>query len=251
MTFARTIYALWLRQIKRSIRAPARLIGGLGMPTLFLVAFGFGLGGVFAKAGNGDYISFLAPGVITMAVLFTSMFSGIEVIWDRQFGFLKETLVTPTSRFSIMIGRTLGGATVALAQGIIVFGIALAVGYRPASLAGVLPAIGFLLLIAILFTALGTAIGSLLEDMQAFPLIMNFLMMPMFFLSGAIFPLDGLPRGMQIVTSLNPLSYGVDAVRGSLSGVTHFPHLLSLGVLVGCCLAALTFGAYSFSKIQL
>src|SRR6266545_5378669 len=120
------IYALWLRQIKRYFRSRSRIIGSLGQPLLFLLALGFGFGPVFQRAGQGNYIQFLAPGVIAMTVLFTSIFSGIELIWDRQFGFLKETLVAPVPRILIMVGRTLGGATVGLIQGLIVVAICLA-----------------------------------------------------------------------------------------------------------------------------
>jgi ABC-2 type transport system permease protein len=148
-----------------------------------------------------------------MSILFTAMFNGIEVIWDRQFGFLKETLVAPVSRYKIMIGRTLGGATVASFQGIIVFLISMAIGFRPTSILMVLVAFIFMFLIAILFTALGTAIASKMEDMQAFQLIMNFVIMPVFFLSGALFPLEGLGKGITYVTNFNPLTYGVDAIR--------------------------------------
>ena len=148
-----------------------------------------------------------------MSILFTAMFNGIEVIRDRQFGFLKETLVAPVSRYKIMIGRTLGGATVASLQGIFVFLISMIIGFRPVSLSMVLVSFLFMFLIAILFTALGTAIASKLEDMQAFQFIMNFIIMPIFFLSGALFPLDGLPKVMEYITKFDPLSYGVDSVR--------------------------------------
>src|SRR5882762_4869444 len=120
-----TIYILWLRQIKKYFRSRSRIIGSLGQPILFLVAFGFGFGSIYQKAGGGNYIQFLAPGIILMGVLFTAVFSGIELIWDRQFGFLKETMVAPVSRLNIMIGRTLGGATVATLQGLIVFFLAM------------------------------------------------------------------------------------------------------------------------------
>src|SRR3984893_9600097 len=124
------IYILWLRQLKRFSRSPARIVGSLGQPLLFLLALGFGFGPTFARAGGGNYIQFLAPGIISMGILFTAVFSGIEIIWDRQFGFLKETLVAPVSRLTIMMGRTLGGATVALMQGTIVFLICLVAGFR-------------------------------------------------------------------------------------------------------------------------
>ena len=182
------IYILWLRQLKRYFRSKSRMIGSLGQPILFLVALGFGLNSVFAASGQGNYIQFLAPGIIAMSILFTAIFSGIEIIWDRQFGFLKEVLVAPVSRFTIMFGRTLGGATVASLQGLLTLIIATAIGFRP-DLWLILPAIVFMILIALVFTALGTAIASTLEDMQGFQLIMNFVVMPVFFLSGSLFPL--------------------------------------------------------------
>src|SRR5580692_4063223 len=148
------IYILWLRQVKRYVRSRPRIIASLGQPLLFLLAFGFGFGPIFQKAGQGNYIQFLAPGVIAMTVLFTSIFSGIELIWDRQFGFLKETLVAPVPRILIMIGRTLGGATVSLIQGFIVVVICLAAGFRATSFAKLPLSLLFLALIAIMFTAL-------------------------------------------------------------------------------------------------
>ena len=178
------IYIMWLRQLKRYWRSRARMIGSIGQPLLFLVALGFGFGNIFQKAGQGNYIEFLAPGIIAMSILFTAMFSGIEVIWDRQFGFLKETLVAPVSRAKIMIGRTLGGATVSFLQGLFVLILSLLIGFK-FNIIGLPLAIVFMLLIALLFTAFGTAIASVLEDMQAFPLIINFIIMPLFFLSGA------------------------------------------------------------------
>ena len=165
------VYILWLRQLKRYFRARARIIGSLGQPLLFLIALGFGFGPVFQKAGQGNYLEFLTPGVIAMGILFTAVFSGIEIIWDKQFGFLKETLVAPVSRIEIMIGRTLGGATVAMIQGVIVLILATIIGFRPQSLSLLPLAFVFMFLIALLFTALGTAIASILEDMQGFQLI--------------------------------------------------------------------------------
>ena len=125
------IYILWLRQVKRYLRSKSRIIGSLAQPILFLVALGFGFGPIYQKAGGGNYIQFLAPGIIAMSILFISLFTGIEIIWDRQFGFLKETLVAPVSRLEIMIGRTLGGTTIAIFQGVVVLIISLIAGFRP------------------------------------------------------------------------------------------------------------------------
>ena len=160
-----------------------------------------------------------------MGIIFTAIFSGIEVIWDKQFGFLKETLVAPVSRTKIMLGRTLGGATVATLQGILVFIISLIIGFRPESVLAVLGALIIMFLVAIVFTALGTAIASMLDDMQGFQLIMNFLVMPLFFLSGALFPLRGLPGWMSALTRLDPASYGIDPLRRVVLNAAAAPNL--------------------------
>lgn len=246
----KAIYVLWLRQIKRYIRSKPRVIGSLGQPILFLVALGFGLGPIFRRAGGGNYIDFLAPGVIAQGVLFTAIFSGIELIWDREFGFLKETLVAPVSRFQIMFGKTLGGATIAMFQGIIIFLLTLIIGFRPDNLM-LLPLFFLaLFLIAFLFTALGTAIASTLQDFQGFQLIMNFLVMPLFFLSGALFPLNGLPKFLEVITRINPLSYGVDSLRATLIGTSTFGLHLDLLVLAVLSFVILAIGSYLFSRIE-
>lgn len=243
------IYILWLRQLKRYWRSKARIIGSLGQPIFFLLALGFGFGSVYQKAGAGNYFEFLAPGIIAMSILFNAMFNGIEVIWDRQFGFLKETLVAPVSRIRIMIGKTLGGATVAFIQGLIVFVIASIFGFRITS-SSIPLAIIFMALIAIIFTAVGIAIASKMEDMHAFPLIMNLLIMPLFFLSGALFPIENLPSVMEIIVKANPLSYGVDGIRGALTGVAQMGMFIDFIVLFLLAVVALLAGAYLFSKVE-
>jgi ABC-2 type transport system permease protein len=245
----KTIYILWLRQLKRYFRSKSRIIGSLGQPLLFLLALGFGLGPTFKRAGQGNYMQFLAPGIIVMSIIFTALFSGIEIIWDRQFGFLKETLVAPVSRMNIMIGRTLGGATVATLQGILVLFISMLVGFRPANWAAMPLAVLAMVLTALLFCALGTAIASALSDMQGFQLIMNFLVMPLFFLSGALFPLQGT-GAMATIARFNPLSYGVDALRGLLVNIVHFGLVMDFSVLAVVTLLCLLVGSYLFSRIQ-
>lgn len=246
-----TIYVLWLRQLKRYLRSKSRIIGALGQPVLFLVALGYGFGPIFSQAGQGNYINFLAPGIIGMSIIFTSIFSGMEIIFDRQFGFLKETLVAPVSRFNIMLGRTFGGATVATLQGIIVLGISFIAGFRPHDWQLIFPAILVMFLISLLFTALGTMIASLLDDMQGFQLIINFMVMPLFFLSGALFPLSGLPKAILVIAKLDPLSYGIDALKALLLGASHFSLVTDLSVLAVITLVFLSLGSYFFSKIQL
>jgi ABC-2 type transport system permease protein len=244
------IYILWKRELIRYFRSRARLVGSLGQPLLFLVALGFGLGPVFAKAGQGNYFQFLGPGVICMGILFTGVFAGIQVIWDRQFGFLKETLVAPISRFEIMFGKTLGGATVAFIQGCFVLILTIIVGFRVENILMIPVALIAMFLIALFFTALGISIASVLQDMQGFQLILNFIVQPVFFLSGALFPLTGVVSFLSIISSFNPLSYGVDAVRGSLTGVTHFGLVTDFAVLIVICAIILTIGSYLFSKVE-
>lgn len=245
------IYVLWLRQLKRYWRSRGRVIGSLGQPLLFLLALGFGFGPVFRRAGQGDYIEFLAPGVIGMTILFAAIFSGIELIWDRQFGFMKEILVAPVPRLIIMIGRTLGGATTALLQGLIVFIICLLAGFRIHHPGQIPLAILFMVLISLMFTALGTAIASVMSDFQGFQLVMNFLVMPIFFLSGALFPLMNLPKLLNFLATIDPLSYGVDGLRTAFAGAAHFALSTDLAVLVVLGAILLGAGSYLFSRIQL
>ena len=185
-----------------------------------------------------------------MTVLFTSMFSGIGLLWDRQFGFLKETLVAPVPRLSIVIGKTLGGVSVALLQGTLVVVVCLVAGFRPIAWAVLPAAFCYMALIALVFGGLGTAIGSRLQDMQGFQLIMNFLVMPIFFLSGALFPLDHLPKVLGVITDVDPLSYGIDGLRGVLIGRTHFGLLTDLAVLSAVAVVLLSIGSYLFSQIE-
>jgi ABC-2 type transport system permease protein len=244
------VYILWLRELKRYVRSRAQIVASLGQPLLYLLALGFGLGPVFQKSGNGSYLQFVAPGVIGMTVLFSSIFSGLGLLWDRQFGFLKETLVAPVPRMSVVLGKTLGGVTVALIQGSLVVVVCLAAGFRPRGLTAVPQAFVFMSLIALVFAGLGTAIGSRLQDMQGFQLIMNFLVMPIFFLSGALFPLEHLPRALGVITSGDPLSYGIDGLRGTLIGRTHFGLVTDLAVLGAVAVILLSIGSYLFSKIE-
>ena len=246
----KAIYILWLRQIKRYSRSKARIIGSLGQPLLFLLALGFGFGPIYTKAGGGNYIQFLAPGIIAMSILFTATFAGIEVLWDRQFGFLKEILVAPVSRVEIMIGRTLGGATVAVIQGVIVFCLSLIIGFHPTNLTLLPLALLYMGLIAIMFTALGTAIACVIEDMQGFQLIINFLIMPTFFLSGALFPMESLPKAVRFIAAINPLAYGVDALRGILVHGAHLGLITDFTVLTFAAVAIMVLGSYLFSRMQ-
>jgi ABC-2 type transport system permease protein len=246
----RAVWILWLRQIKRYSRSRSRIIGSLGQPVLFLFALGFGFGPIFARAGGGNYLEFVVPGIIAMGIIFNAVFGGIEIIWDRQFGFLKETLVAPVPRLAIVLGRTLGGATTALLQGVIVLVICLLSGFRIHHLLLVPLALVFMFLIALVFSAIGTAIGSVLRDMQGFQLIMNFLVMPLFFFSNALFPVAGLPAPLRMAVRLNPLSYGVAGMRDALAGAASFDMATDLAVLGTLAVVLLGVSSFLFSRIE-
>lgn len=246
-----TIYILWLRQVKRYLRSPARIVGSIGQPLLFFLALGFGFGPVFSKAGSGNYLEFIGPGVIAMSILFTAIFSGIEMIWDRQFGFLKETFVAPVSRVHIIFGRVLGSGTVATLQGVLILILILIFGFRPTSWLYLPLAFLIMVVISILFSAFGTALASVLQDMQGFQLIMNFVVMPTFFFSGSLFPLKGLPPALAIVAKIDPLTYGVDALRGFLVGANHFPLLVSSTILILITMFLLGLSTFLFTRMEL
>lgn len=244
------IYILWLRQIKRYLRSHSRILGSLGQPVLLLFALGYGLGSVFKEAGMGNYLSFIAPGIISMSVVFTSISSGMEVIWDRQFGFLRQILVAPVSRLNILLGRTLGSATIATFQGCLIMVIATMLGFRPSSWWAFMFIIPCMLLLSVMFSSLAAAVASILNDMQGFQLILQFLIMPMFFLSGALYPLEGLPIILEFIVSINPLTYGVDAFRHILIGVGYYNFLTDLTVLAVLSGILLIVGDRLFGRMQ-
>jgi ABC-2 type transport system permease protein len=245
------VYTIWLRNMKRYIRSKSRIIGSISMPLFFLIFLGVGLNSVVQIPGLGEnYIQFLIPGVVSMSVLFTSIFSGIQIIWDKQFGFLKETLVAPVSRLEIMIGQTFGGATTAFIQGMIILVLSLFIGLQ-AGLSGLVIAFGFMALIGISFTAFGIAMASRMEDMTGFQLIMNFVVFPIFGLSGALFPISSLPAWITPITLLDPLTYGVEGIRYGLTGASQVNPLVSAIALGGFALATTVIGAFLFRKIKM
>ncbi|HEY8998906.1 MAG TPA: ABC transporter permease [Candidatus Saccharimonadales bacterium] len=246
----RVIFTLWMRQLTRFFRARSRMIGAIGQPLLFLLALGYGLGSVYKRAGQGDYLQFLVPGIMAQTVLFSAMFYGAMIMFDKQFGFLKETLVAPVSRFKIMIGGALGGATTAVIQGLLVCVISLALGFRPEHWLMVPVAILILSLLAVAIASFSSGIGSFVEDMQGFQAINQFLVFPLYFLSGALYPLTNVPAWLRIVAEVNPMSYAVDALRDTLIGQTHFGLLKDVVVLGITVVVLVTFGSYRFKHIQ-
>jgi ABC-2 type transport system permease protein len=242
----------------RYVRSKSRIVSSLAMPIIWLALLGNAIGGMvrnspFLPEGM-SYVQFIAPGIIGMTILFTSVFSGISIIFDREFGFLKEILVAPVSRLSIVLGKAMGGCTTAMIQGMIMFVLALLVGVSFTSEFGIafgfIIAVTFMFLIGLSFVSLGIAIASKIESMEGFQMIMSFLIMPMFFLSGALYPLDTLPEWLRFLTYIDPLTYGIDGLRGAIQGtsIAHFPLLVDLGVLSLFCMFMLLLSAYIFKK---
>lgn len=246
------VYVLWLRHLKRFARAPSRILGFIAQPVFFLFILGFGFSGAIFPGMAGDYLVFLAPGVITMAILMSSMFAGVSVLWDRQFGFLQEVLVAPVSRFSIVVGRTFGGATMALFQGFLILGLSLFLGVTVTSVTSF--AITLLMMILLSFTAVGFGliIASIIKDFEGLQVVLNLILLPLFFLSSAFFPIDeGVPSWLQLIAHANPLLYMVDGMRGSLTGVNNlYPPLVDLGIVFVLCIVVMVLGSYLFSRSE-
>jgi ABC-2 type transport system permease protein len=243
------IYTLWLREVRRYVRSKMQIITSLAQPGLYLFVLGFGMNAVFRQAGRGSYIQFVAPGIIAMSVLFSTTFSGIGLLWDRQFGVLKATLVAPVPRFYIMLGRTLGSATVAFLQGALVAVVCFIAGFRSVQPELLPVAAAFVALLAVVFASLGTIFGATLMEMQAFQLVMNFLIMPLFFLSGGLYPLDNLPAVLTVLAQLDPLTYGVDGLRAALLQQSHFGVVTDAAVLIILSVVLLCVGAWRFAKV--
>ncbi len=232
----RAIYIIWYRDILRFWRDRSRLIAAFAQPLLYLVIFGTGLGSSLSGGssfGGFNYTTFIYPGIIGMTVLFGSIFSAMSIVWDREFGFLKEVLVAPIDRSAVAIGKSLGGATQAMIQGLILLLLAPLVGVK-LSFLSVVALVPLTFVLAFALSAMGVAIASRMKSMQGFQVVMNFLMMPMFFLSGALFPLGSrLPDWMKVLTALDPAAYGIDPLRRvALGGTLPGPALdqLSLNV---------------------
>jgi ABC-2 type transport system permease protein len=244
------IHILWLRQMKRYFRSRSRVLGAIGQPILFLLALGYGIGAVYKKAGQGDYIEFLVPGIIVQTLLFSGVFWGIQILFDKRFGFLKEMLVAPVPRVKILLGNALGGATISLMQAVLVLVISFALGFRPENWLYLPAAFLLMLVLSVTLTSFGAAIASMVEDFQGFQGINNFLIFPLFFLSSALYPLTNVPHWLRILSEINPLSYAVDALRYSLIHQSHFGIGKDLIVMTVAVVAAVAFAVNRFNRIQ-
>lgn len=244
------IYILWLRQMKRYVRTRSRVLGAIGQPILFLLALGYGMGAVYKKAGEGSYLQFLVPGIIVQTLLFSGVFWGIQILFDKRFGFLKEMLVAPVSRLRVLLGNALGGATISLLQGVFVFVISLGLGFKPHNWALLPLAFLMILVLSLTLTSFGAGIASMVDDFQGFQGINNFLIFPLFFLSSALYPLTNAPTFLRILASINPLSYSVDALRWALINQSHFGIVKDMVVMVLALVVCTYFAVNRFNRIQ-
>jgi ABC-2 type transport system permease protein len=244
------IHILWLRQMKRYFRSRSRVVGAIGQPLLFLLALGYGLGSVYKQAGHGNYVEFLVPGIIVQTLLFSGVFWGIQILFDKRFGFLKEMLVAPVTRLRILLGNALGGATISLIQALLVFTVSIGIGFRPYNWALVPLAILIMAVLSLMLTSFGAGIASMVEDFQGFQAINNFLIFPLFFLSSALYPLNNVPEILRILASINPISYAVDALRYTLIHQSHFSLGKDLAVISAFLVISIAFAVNRFERIQ-
>lgn len=262
MSFTRFIkgaYTIWYRDFVRLRRDRTRIIVSLGQPLLFLFVFGTGLAPAMSGLGGGglDFRQFMFPGILSMTILFTSIFSAVSIVWDREFGFLKEVMVAPVPRVAVALGKVAGGATVGLFQGVIVLLLAPVLGVK-LTLDQLVVLLGLMLLLAAVMTSLGILIAARQRSMEGFQMMMQFLLMPMFFLSGAFFPLRGVPLWLEALGRIDPVTYAVDPLRQvvlresvpqtALAAVTLHPIAVDVAVMAVLGLAFVIPAVWLFGK---
>jgi ABC-2 type transport system permease protein len=263
------LYAIWLREFKVFLREHSRLVAAIFTPLLWLFVIGSGFGSTLhpsvttttpvttaatttttsTVAADINYQKFIFPGIISMSVIFSSVFFGSYIIWDRKFDFLKSVMVAPVSRDTIFTGKTLGGMTNSLVQVaiLLVIGGLIGIHFSALSLA---QTIAIALLLSFCLTSLGLAIGSYIESLEGFQLIVSFVVFPLFFLSGALFPLSNLPRWLSILTKIDPATYAVDALRNTMLGIASYSFAIDIGVLAAFTIGFGVFGGYSFRRMK-
>src|SRR2546428_13758541 len=244
------IYALWLREIKVFLREKSRLVASTFTPLLWLFVIGTGFGSSTSLTLHSvDYQKFIFPGIVCMSVVFSSVFFGSYVIWDRKFDFLKSVMVAPVSRDTVFIGKTLGGMTNSLVQAAILLVIGIAIGINLNALS-LIQTIAIVLLLSFALTSVGLAIGSYIESLEGFQLIISFVVFPLFFLSGALFPLKNLPGWLFVLTTIDPATYAVDALRNAIIGTSTYSFAVDAGILVVFTIIFAIFGSYSFRRMK-
>ena len=265
----RAIWVVAYREILRFLADRARMFSAFAFPLTFLVVFGAGFSRIVGDLGGDvSFVQFMYPGILSMTVVMSSLFAGMSVVWDREFGFLKEVLVAPLSRVGIVIGKAAGGSFTAMVQGAVMLVIAPIVGITLTPLL-ILKLIPLVLILSLSLSGLGILVASQMRSQQGFQFVVQLMIFPLIFLSGVFFPIDGVPAWLQVVAKVNPLTYGVDAIRqvflgpqlvspladsadGFTLGVTLFGHRMGIledAILVGAIGSVfLLAGVWSFSR---
>lgn len=250
------IFAIWYREFKVFLREKSRVVSSIVNPILWLLVFGGGLGANISISGV-NYQTFIYPGILMQAILFSSIFFGVYIVWDRKIDFLKEVLVAPLSRVSIFVGKILGGTTDALIQSLILLLLGAILGKMRIipglhmNFASILVSLIILIVTAASMVSIGLIIGSRMESPEGFQLVGSFLLFPMFFLSGALFPIDRLPLWLAPFTFMDPLTYSVDALRKTLLGASHFPLFFDIGIMSTFFVVIILAGVYAFEKMKI
>ena len=242
------LYALWLREFKVFLRERSRLIASTFTPVLWLFVIGSGFGSTHPSTGV-DYQKFIFPGIVSMSIIFSSVFFGSYIIWDRKFDFLKSVMVAPVGRITIFVGKTLGGMTTSLVEVAILLAIGATIGIHFNALS-LVQTIAIVLLLSFSITSLGLTIGSYLESLEGFQLIVSFVVFPLFFLSGALFPLRNLPAWLYLLTTIDPATYAVDALRNAILGIQNYSFVVDIGILIAFTIGFGVFGGYSFGRMR-
>ncbi len=246
-----TVYTMWLREMIRFSRSKSRIVGSLATPLFFLIFLGAGFSSSFQLRGGGAFDkSYLAPGLIGMAVLFSSLMGGVSIIWDREFGFLKEILIAPVNRFFVSLGKAVGGVTTAMIQGILIMIIAWFIGIKYVSPLGILASMAVMFISGIGFIGLGISLASRIESHEGFQMVMSFLTLPLVLLSGAFFPISNLPGWLIMLVYANPLTYGVEALRFFLLGSSTIPISLSMTIILLFAFLMILLGGKLFEKMR-
>ncbi|MCL6558747.1 MAG: ABC transporter permease [Firmicutes bacterium] len=253
MKALKVVYIIWLREFKTFLRERSRIVGMIGQPLLYLLIVGQGIASGMSlnnAPGGLDYLKFMYPGIIGMSILFTSIFSAVSIIWDREFGFLKEIMVALVSRISIAVGRIAGGISSSLLQGISILLISLLLGFKIKGFFPFVFSIIFMTLVSATFVAIGLGIASQMKDVHGFSLIINFLIFPFFFLSGALCPIQNLPEIVRALSYIDPLTYGVDGLRRLLVGASHFSLFFNVLAISVFSLLTIIISAYLFERSE-
>ncbi len=244
------IYALWYREYKVFTREKSRIISSIFMPLFWYFIFGYGIGSIVSTGAGGDYRHFIFPGFLAMTIIFTGMFNGAYVVWDKKIDFLKEVLIAPLSRATIFTGKALGGMTDALLQSCILLVLGIIIGV-PFTLVSVVLSILTLCVFAAGVVSLGLIVGAFMESPEGFGMVASFAVYPLFLLSGALYPLDRLPAWLRLLTFLDPGTYAVDGLRGVILGVSTLPWATNMLILLAFDAALIAAGTWAFKKMKL